>query len=644
MTELELKIKDAAQKYYTDGTSPLSDSEFDALVDKLRAENPDSELLKTGWGYSTESDTTGEKVKHKYGRAGSLSKVHFANELPKGFELRDASLKLDGLSVVLYYVDGQYKQALTRGDGEIGIDITSKLKSLVPNSLKLKFTGAIRGEIIMSFEKFKLFKEAHPEAKNPRNSAAGLINGKDMQADIEYYLEVVAYTVVGWENSSYGDWQEIIDSPDLRTILTRIYPGKIVPYVIVADEFPMDSFDRFMLKLKAKWYDKYPADGIVLTSSFTNTYPEVTWDSVAYKFPNESVEATVEEVEWNLSKTGYLVPKVRITPTEILGSTVSYCTGYNAQYIVNNKIGKGTVVTFSKRNEIVPNIDSIISNSTEYEFTYPTVCPVCGKQLVWEGVHLMCNNLECKNIQEQDILVWCDNIAPVDNLSDKIRLGFIERLRMEYGRATVDELMISANDKYKNSYIALKNCNPLNRGRIVLEAEFWNKLSNNDAISIESALKALNIPRLGDKTAKKFAEYPEMIQQLMNVPNINSSDAFVTNLHMVIGDANADSIMENSWKFKRLAHIAGRIQWIPDDEFELEGIVKVAITGKLSVKRAEFEKELKAAGYTPGEISKETAILITDDPNSNSSKNKKADAWDITKMTEAEFREKYLNN
>lgn len=172
MTELEKKIVDAAQAYYTDGSSELTDEEFDNLVEQLRVENPESPLLKkTGWGYSVGADSTpGMKYKHKYGIAGSLDKCRTWEEVKPIFrnQFVDISLKLDGISVLLYYRDGKLYQALTRGDGEVGIDITDKIKCIksVPDDIDSQFTGAIRGEIVMSFDNFEKFKKIHSEAKN----------------------------------------------------------------------------------------------------------------------------------------------------------------------------------------------------------------------------------------------------------------------------------------------------------------------------------------------------------------------------------------------------------------------------------------------------------------------------------------------
>src|SRR5574344_1595597 len=120
---LSAEIKDAAQKYYEDGSSPLTDIEFDAKVDELRELDPDADVLSVGWGYDINADSTpGEKVAHRYGVVGSLDKCHNWKELGSDFQWRSlaASLKLDGISIALYYKKGKLQQALTRGDGSTG--------------------------------------------------------------------------------------------------------------------------------------------------------------------------------------------------------------------------------------------------------------------------------------------------------------------------------------------------------------------------------------------------------------------------------------------------------------------------------------------------------------------------------------------
>ena len=137
LDDLERKIAEYAEKYYTDGSSPISDDEFDELVETLRRDRPNSKVLKVGWGYCISKHSNKNlKVSHRYAKVGSLDKVRSYSELPKSFKnnqntIVDASLKLDGLSVVLYYENSSLLQAVTRGDGEVGIDVTDKILKLI---------------------------------------------------------------------------------------------------------------------------------------------------------------------------------------------------------------------------------------------------------------------------------------------------------------------------------------------------------------------------------------------------------------------------------------------------------------------------------------------------------------------------------
>ena len=130
-SELEQKIKENAQKYYTDGSQDLTDEEFDTLVDTLQESNPHSSVLTTGWGYEPQYQL-GQKCKHKYGFAGSLDKCHDYQEFPPRYKDTTciATPKLDGMSIILYYEFGHLVQALTRGDGTIGIDVTDKVRKI----------------------------------------------------------------------------------------------------------------------------------------------------------------------------------------------------------------------------------------------------------------------------------------------------------------------------------------------------------------------------------------------------------------------------------------------------------------------------------------------------------------------------------
>ena len=178
------------------------------------------------------------------------------------------------------------------------------------------------------------------------------------------------------------------------------------------------------------------------------------------------------------------------------------------------------------------------------------------------------------------------------------------------------------------------------KSQFSLFVTMWNNLHTpTSKFSLVSALRALNIPRIGEVTSAKLAQFPDLVQASFYAGD-NFSEDLVRTLQAAIGEANTESWVSHHSKIRRLGIIHEFIDWSAPSTSADKG--KVAITGKLSVKRSDFEKELRSAGYTPGDISKDTKFLITDDPLSSSSKNKKADQWGIVKVTEEQFRSKYM--
>lgn len=647
-SKLEQRIQEQAQKYYTSGTQDVTDEEFDDMVEQLRKENPNSNMLKTGWGYDVTADSTpGEKVVHKYGEVGSLEKCRTAKEI--GSNLQDkpiwTSLKLDGISVVLYYQQGMLVQALTRGDGHTGIDITAKVQYIVDskqielNSSPLtvddsgqKFTGAVRGEIIMLKDNFRVFQGHHPDAKNPRNSTAGLINSKELSEDLKY-LDLIVYTVVGDETASrhFENMSKVVE-----WLHSNFYC--VAPYH--AEILRLDTCVQCMNALKATWETdelgkRCPSDGIVITDDtihYDMHTHEISYTAKAFKFPSEIRRSKVVEVAWNMSKTRYAIPLIHIEPIQLAGTKVSKVTGYNAKYIADNHIGPGAVIEIEKRGEIIPNINNVISPGESYEI--PHSCPECGTALEYRGVHLQCVNPLCKNAAVQDLLCWLQHLAPLDNFGDNLKIKFLSEIYGE-DNLSVEAVMDGTLDPYMN----VNSETPAQRR---LFAEMVKKLYTS-RYSLVDALLALNIPRIGTITASAIASETSILKELYTLALQGGSENVdeMKRRHWssaLRGEANVESMLANLSKFRRWKFIEDRIIW----KTASKELVKVAVTGKLSVKRAKFEEELSKIGYVIGELSKDTKFLITDNPNSSSSKNKKADQWGITKISEAEFRGRYM--
>ena len=640
-SEIENRIKQAAQQYYTDGSSQISDEEFDNMVDELRKQNPQSSVLKTGWGYDIHLDSTpGAKVRHRYGLIGSLDKCRHIDEVPRPIRTSKlyASLKLDGLSVVLYYCRGKLYQALTRGDGNVGIDITDKVKCIMSSDiLDTKFTGAVRGEILMTSNMFTKFVENYGDAKNARNSAVGIINEKFSPQNVDKlkYLSIVVYRVVGVESCcdlKFGNTLNYEDMTDWLSLnFDNTAPIEYIKHLPDSDEMfleKMDTFNQSCLTSEIQ----YPTDGIVLTDETMKVINnEVVYDSVAFKFKSEVANTKVTYVEWNMSKSGYLIPTICVETSSLAGTKVRRATGFNAEYIRKNNIGVGSIVEIEKHGEIIPCVNKVIEAT---ESNIPTTCPKCGNSLIWEGVHLKCTNPECNNTKIQDILVWLNTLSPMLGIGDTLIRQFVAQVY--YDNVSVDDIM-RMGELVASQWLG-------KQGRMFIES--INNLFTA-RFDLATALEACNIPRLGHTTSAKLANIPAILKNMItDLSSDNSVDKYKPEITRCVGQATCSAIFENLNKLRRLIYIKDRINFdeiCSDKTATRMKAVKVAVTGKLSVARSEFEAELASYGYTIADVSKDTMCLITDDPNSSSSKNIKANNLNIPKLSEQEFRAHYMH-
>lgn len=660
MNSLERELRLAAHLYYQDGNSFLSDDEFDKKCDQLRSVDPNNSIFKEpSWGYNINNDSTvGERCPHRYGLVTGLGKAYTYKEVPNQFKVRCiiGSPKLDGMSIALYYENSVLVQALTRGDYKQGIDVTDKVKLIIGDTLPTPhITGGFRGEIIMSKDSYERYESCHDNIKNARNSVAGIINSKEITEDIKY-LDIVVYTILADESLR----KDIVDEEGMHSYMVCTHIDYTEAYELLNKNFenvaPYFTFtglseDNFIDCMSHKFselcaYYPYEVDGIVISTKriSIDRNGQFKYDEIAVKFKSETAITKVEKVDWQMSKTHFAIPVVYIQPVELDGATITKCTGLNAKYIKDNKIENGAVVEIERHGQVIPYINRVI-NPVSIDDVLITNCPECGEKLEWEGVHLKCMNPLCGNAILQDALIWINNIAPLDNFGDKLRIKFLQKYIS--GEISVESIM-DCEELVKIAVLCMdEHPSPLISKQLILFSRMCNALFNKPVLASD-AIKALNIPRFGDITSEKLASYPHLVKEIFSLSQaVNSDDTYVIpdnfldELIRCIGVANGQSIINNIKKFYRLRFVYNRIVWnSSSNSAEVKG--KVAITGKLSVKRSEFEKELKLAGWSVGEISKDSKFLITDNPDSSSSKNKKADEWGIPKITEYDFRFNYL--
>lgn len=638
--QLEAEIKQAAQKYYTDGTSNLSDAQFDSKLNALKHIDPKNALVaNVGHGYEVAQDTTfGVKRNHVYGVVGSLDKVHNWKELSS--KLRNVptvcSLKLDGISCALYYTHGTLDFALTRGDGKQGFDITYKLKYIAPDMFNVKlngnsFTGAIRGELLMKRKQFESYKSKHSDAKNARNTVAGIINRKDATVEDLKAISLVVYSVIAADNpNKYG----IATQSDVFEKLSVIH--ETAPFS-VQRLFTEASFDDAMKQIHTVLTaaNMYPQDGLVIADQMLQVDSEahiVSWNSQAYKFAAEQKQTTVQEIVWSLTKTGYYVPRIKFDAIELSGTTVQYATAFNAKYVQDNNLAPGCKVTITKSGEIIPYIVSV-DTASENNYHMPATCTYCNTPLHWvTDVHIGCVNATCPGRLQLDAVIWIKTIAGIDGLSDTL----IEKFCNGWSIKQVSDIYKQGTHLLDELHRCQDGSNPGKQFDLFVHAM---EKCINGPIAFKTALLACNIPRIADKTVKKCAQVHDSIMKLTHT-NVEYS-ATVQTIANAIGQANMESLVVNKNKLSNLTYIQNIVK-LPDTSLTCSK-GSVCVTGTLSMKRKDFEQLLNKNGYELAScVNSKTLALVTDDPNSGSSKNKAADKHNVPKLTEQEFTDKFL--
>lgn len=636
---LEKQITNYSEKYYK-GSPEISDQKFDTLIDELRELSPESTVLSSiGWGIDIES-FSGQKVDHKF-RVTGLDKTRDLNVFKsniKNFKDILISAKLDGISCVAEYENGKLIRALTRGDGYKGIDITDKFKIISGEFLRDNwFSGLVRGELVIHNDVWTSSIENNDEIenkKNPRNFVAGLINRNSIDENLNY-ISFIPYTI----SNRSKDYVSILDVYDVRRVLVELF-GEAVQYYKYSREYTENMNESDLKELYRIFSNSYPVDGLVITNQqfIFEQSGEITYDQFAFKFESERQFTTVRNIEWNLNRTSKLTPVLIVDPVELSGATVTRCTAYNAKYILDNKITKGSLVELERSGEVIPKIISVDNSNVqdpEYVEYLPEICPVCNRHLEISGADLKCINEDCEDKVRADLEVWINILGKVDNLGNKLKFKFMD----EVGYNSISDIYTKPfpdEDYYKDSIQRQSFMNML------------NKLSFDD-ISIEKALQALNIPRLGETASKKIANDVELFNDLRaSTLEDDISPSVVYRLSKIVGNATTESILNNLNKLKNLKFIElninkylenNRSSIKQEDHEETEVVYRaVAVTGKLELcTRKQFQEILNNKDWDIVDNIKKSEYLVTNNPNSGSSKNKKAQELGIEIITEKDF-------
>lgn len=609
VAELEKLIKEAAQAYYT-GNSIMTDESFDALVEELRQLDPENELLKkVGWGFDV-TKTNLQKVYHLYGLVRGLDKVknleglmHFVGN--EASELV-ATPKLDGISIVVYYRNGNLVRALTRGDGVMGQDVTVKVKDKVPSTIP-GFTGAVRGEFLLSLTNWKKF---YPENPSPRNVAAGFANRAQFDENEVERFDFMVYSVVGMEGQ-YG----ITTKQEMLEWL-KSAGFKTVPYEVKK----VDWFTPENVKSLIEKFEKdtdFALDGLVLTVPLIghNQEGHVMSKEVAYKVQREVATAKVVGINWNLTRTGKYVPIVKIEPTYLSGATITNITAFNAQFVEENKIGPGAVVTIVRSGEVIPVILEVL---TPGEPQLPTHCEACGQPLVRQGVDLVCTYEGCKHKESARLWTWVTQIGVVDGLG----AATIGKVLEHFQILTIEDIYTKEFD-----FDSLYSLEGFGKSTVEKVVQMFDKLKGE--IDPATFLVALSLPGLSWGSASKIVEKVGLEAVIEGKFDEIKKIKGMT-YKVVEGLQKHHDLIKKIYGLVKIA----KPKTSAIDESEVRGYV--VVTGFRS---KEFDQWLIENKFVQqGSVTKKTNFLIAKDPNTTSSKAKKARELGIPIMTMDEFK------
>lgn len=618
--QLEQFIKLNAELYYA-GHPKVSDAAFDAAVDQLRAIDPENELLtKTGWGGGRVSSHL-EEFPHSTPLSGLPKIKHSSGIIPVQDDLIYALMyKLDGGSARAYYEDGKLIRVLSRGDGEIGLDITRNLpESAVPRFLNNKGITEISGELVISKEDFEKCGDGYA---HPRNMAVGLSQSKYAPADKLAVLRFVAFGCKGTTGELPLDLQ--LNLLDHLQVTDNI--RKVSHVTITGRELKeISNWDDYVT---AKSNYAYAIDGAVIRDMKSIG----SGDGFALKFESESAIVNVVGVRWQTSNFGRLIPVIQVEPTDLAGATITFCSGFNANSIKVNKIGPGAKILLTRSNEVIPHWVETVEQAIEPQ--YPWHVGFIEEDMEWVGVHLQMKVVDFSDKIVNSILYHAKpfgmggvgiadfrskfNINSVESLSrlvasirkeDKIKsmLDFIELKEGTAARSNFENLLIKLRDMRPTQLNALLWAWYPGLGEAAAE-EISKRMTRDDLICDLEILGHL----------------PHNVE--------NSLPTYVPGQSIKADGGNRlIQILDIPWNWDT---------WT--EPLKPTGDIKVALTGSLSKPRSELIKEWAKYGVIEVDVSKAN-YLITDNPNSGSSKNKTASKLGIPVITESEFIAKVIN-
>lgn len=638
------QLNEYRDSYYNEARPVVSDAAYDKLFDEL------SELEKeTGVVYANSpTQTVGyvvkselEKVKHSHPML-SLDKTKSVDDLVKFAGEKDCilSLKMDGLTCLLTYENGELVQGETRGDGEVGELITHNAKVFdnIPLTIDYKGHFEIEGEAIITYDDFNKINEFlsdDKKYKNPRNLASGSVRQLDSKIASQRHIKFIAWKVP----------TEVASNSFINRLQYAAELGfDTVPFLPIRGNSNAEFINIVIEQLQRQANERrFPIDGLVATYNditygeslgMTGHHPK---HSIAFKFYDEEVETVLKNIEWSMGKIGSLTPVAIFDPVEIDGTMVERASLHNVSILTKLDLQIGDTIIVYKANQIIPQVKENLS-AKDRESSYiriPSQCPVCesSTQIVKENDSevLMCTNPHCKGKLLGRVSHFVSKKGmDISGLSEEtikkfIELGWITEITDVYNLGQHYDRLSTMSGFGKKSVDKLRK-----------------SIENSKTVRLDKFITSLSIPGIGTSQSKEltkeFRTWNDFRDASVGCYNFTQIDGF--------GDVLNKNI--HSW-FKDMCDIADKLASLMT--FKVEGKQNAdnsldgksfVVTGKVFrfKNRDEVKAEIeKRGGKVTGSVTKSTYALINNDIESNSSKNKKAKELDVQIINEDQLIE-----
>jgi len=621
--ELLISAKNA---YYTTGKPIMDDQTYDILEDILRQKNPHHRIFKKVG--NTNFDTGFPKKQHSL-PMGSQNKVTNYADLVHYFELKKTNNdthfvvqpKIDGISLEIEYKDGMLIDAITRGDGVTGDVITQNVVRMqnLAMTLPKDFTGAIRCEIVVTYKDFEKLNSASTETKtdysNPRNAVSGI--SQRLDGKFSEFCSLFAVDITS---------NNLLTETEKIEFLKRLGFTPVETHLCQNFEQIESIYQDFLLKNRQNY--PFEIDGLVIkinNLSFQhqlgshNNHPK---GQVAYKFPAASNQTQIKAISWQVGPMGAITPVAKVEPIELSGAVITFASLGNYKLVKEKNINLNDIVKISRRGDVIPHIEKVITKTTPGHIPIPTNCPSCNQKLTIEVKFLRCSNSQnCLAQILGTIRLFCD-ILEIKGISDKT----IEKLYQAKKICLPGDLYnLTVSD-----FVGIEGLGEKSGSNIVSQIQAKKELT------LVQIFDAASIPNFSQARIKQLVKAGfDTPQKIINLTasEIETLPGFKSTLAQKIIDGLSvrkkviDSI---------LTHVNLTTPNSKTDQ-KLSGL-SFCITGSLSQPRKKIEEIIEQnGGNISSSVSQNTSYLLTNEGESHSSKFISAKKFGTKIITESEL-------